>query len=1006
MNEGLGLPPRAMQYRMTSYGISTDLAGNLVALTDNLMPGMLGFTAAITHAPYQRVKVTNQLLRKLLFSLVLVTLVPLLAQAAPTSSLSGNVIDNEEAALPGVTVILASDVLIGGQQFAITDGKGAFRFNLLPPGQYTLTTEFPGFLSVRAVLRVALDNEARVTIQMFPRELAVGLELCDVCWPIVSTSQVNSGESYNQEFLENASIGVSGRDYLSVIGNEAGSAGSGNVNVFGSLASDNVYLIDGLNTTDPITATFGTNFNFDAIREVSIQTSGFEAEFGQALGGVINLVTKSGGNEYIGALDARCRDQSFIENGEHYDRAVNTSSLRQFSATIGGPILLDRIWFFVSVQDVLSKVTPAEATVTRIFDGLDYLSKVTWQINDSHRAAFKISGDSAEIEAANASRFVLPGAERNQDQGGEIYQVDFYSVLTDSMLLNVQAGFNRGYLDSYPTSGDYDTPAWINDDTNIQFGNFRNAQFSTRDSDQYKASLSYFVDDSLQSHEFKAGAELRTLYFKGNSYMPGEMWFLVRGVQDPITNPDGTGNTDSDGDGYEDFELNVGGDEVFSTSKGNLMTFYVQAAWRPFSNLTVKPGFRLDAVDFTNDLNTEIADFDELQPRIGVAWDIMNDGKQVLRANWGRFMHPGSVALADAVNGRSFNASVYKGFEHFCVDPDRFEDTLCNREWLANRGDRGDESVTIDAQDNEHYWYHDNSQVRAVDPFETLDTLGVGHLEAQWKETFSVAFERQLGEATSIEVAYVKKNTRDLIEDVCNNDNWVWDESLPQGDLEDENTWTVAASCTGFVLTNVRGLRRDYEAMITKFEACYMDMHILGSYTYSKSRGNSSALANRAYASEGYDVFPVDYYNFYGYLNDDRRHRVKVQGYYHLPLDFTVGFDCFWSSAPALDYFGDCSNGGIVHEYCSGGHDIFLEPRGSRRGRSNYEVDLQVAKTFTFSDMSLEVIFVIDNAWGDERPTGYWEEEARPNQDEEAWGTVFAWTQPRRYELGVRFEFY
>jgi hypothetical protein len=115
--------------------------------------------------------------------------------------------------------------------------------------------------------------------------------------------------------------------------------------------SDNRFLLDGLSTTDPATGTFGFGISRDAIEEVAVHTGGYEAEYGMGIGGVVNLVTRSGGNTFSGSLDVRYRDQRFIENGEHFDRDQQTSSSRAIAGALGGPLVRDRLWFFAAVEN-------------------------------------------------------------------------------------------------------------------------------------------------------------------------------------------------------------------------------------------------------------------------------------------------------------------------------------------------------------------------------------------------------------------------------------------------------------------------------------------------------------------------------------------------------------------------------------------------------------------------------------------------------------------------------
>jgi hypothetical protein len=925
---------------------------------------------------------------------VCLALVVTTALAATTSRLTGAVVDAEGLPLPGVAIRLSSDVLIGGEQVAITAVDGSFAFNLLPPGLYNLHAELTGFRPADAEARVRLDNETQVRIQMVMQEFAGEIEVVAEV-PVIDATQVASGQSFTEDFLQNAAVGSNGRDYLSIIGNEAGSVGSGNIRVLGSVQSDNVYLVDGLNTTDPLTATFGTNFNYDAIQEVSLQTGGYEAEFGQALGGVVNLVTKSGGNDLSGSVDVRYQDEGFYESGDHFDADQTESTFQQYSMTVGGPMIRDRLWFFVSGRLAITKTTPTGSPFVRKFDGIDYIGKLTWQASDAHRLVFKLSGDPAEINGANAGPLETPESEQYAEQGGNIYQAELDSVLSESVLVTAQVGINRGFLKGEPASGDFLTPAVVNQDTGVTSENFNQIEDSDRDRDQLKAAITWFIDDLAGSHELKLGTEYQRTYYSGLIYRPGNREFQPLNYDG--ADPNGSGGEDFDGDGLTDFILYEDIPEASSKrdAEGRITTFFMQDAWRPTANLTIKPGVRYDQAEFDNQFGDTVTDFSELQPRLGFAWDLLGDGKNVLRASFGRFMHPASVNLADTVSGVSLGSYYYFGAEWLCGNND-----LCDPAFLEQI--LGAPISTIDSSGNEHLWYFGGST--GLDPFETVDTLGVGTLEAQYADHYILAFERQLWAETSLEIQYQRKQTRDLIEDTCVNNTWVWGDG-PRPSYDDPSTWTDTDECTGFVLANVPGLKRDWEGFIAKFETRTERFHILASYTHATSEGNTDAEANAAYATYGTDEFPRDFYNYYGYLSDDRRHRVKAQGYVLLPWDLTVGFDAFWSSEPALDYFGTC---GVIpasdpnFPYCNSDvGDLYLEPRGSRRGGENYQLDLQLSKAFNLGNTQLQAIVAVINAFSNERPQLYEEYEYRSRP----WGTVLTYQQPRRYELGFRLEF-
>ena len=278
------------------------------------------------------------------------------AQTSTTGQLSGRVVDDTGGALPGVTVTVSSPALIGGSRTQVTEADGGYNFSALPPGVYGIRAELQGFVpQERSEVEVRLNRTTQVSFEMglgeFTEEVEVVAET-----PVLDTQQVSTSQTYTEEYLENAAIGSTNRSYQSVLTQAAGVVGGSNPNVFGSTEGENAYFIDGMDSTDPVTATFGTNLHFDAIQEINFETGGFEAEFGRATGGVVNVITKSGGNDFSGTFDVRYRDTDFYESGDHFDPDANTTSFLNPAGTLGGPIVRDKVWL------MLTLITSAEST--------------------------------------------------------------------------------------------------------------------------------------------------------------------------------------------------------------------------------------------------------------------------------------------------------------------------------------------------------------------------------------------------------------------------------------------------------------------------------------------------------------------------------------------------------------------------------------------------------------------------------------------------------------------
>jgi hypothetical protein len=955
-----------------------------------------------------------------LVAAVFVLALPTAVNGATNSRLEGRVVDDESAPLAGAEVTISSESLIGGPQSTVTSEDGSFSFHFLLVGEYTVEATLVGYTPVTAVATVRLDRTASVTLRMVPvafsSEIEVGAEV-----PIIDPTRTNTGEVFGEEYLRLTAIGSEGRDYLNIIDQAAGVVpGTPMQQVFGATFSENSYLVDGFNTTDSSTGGSATRFNFDAVEEASALTGGLDAEFGYGTGGVLNVVTKSGGNQFSGTFDARYRDQKFNESGDHYDPDVDVSSNRTLSATLGGPILRDRLWFFAAIENGLEETTPVGAPKTRVYDANAFLGKLTWAINPANRLMLKYSTTPRAVENAGTSRTRAPEATSLVEMSEPISQLELNSVLTDALLLTVGLGINREFTRVTPMTNDVETPPEYDMDTPLLFSNPWFAEDGTRHRDHHRAKLSYFMGDAVGSHQLDAGFEYHKLSEDAVGFTPGGYLILyfnnAYSEEDPW--PDG------DGDGLVDFLLSrdappeTARDPLLSEASG--WSAFVQDQWQPIPQVTLRLGLRYDTMAHTNTVGQAVADFKKWLPRVGVAWDVGGRSRHVLRAAWSRFMHPGVTNMALLVPGVTRGYKDYYGLDFLCGAWG-----ICDRETAADLV--GPEFVHVDSDGNEHPFYLFN--IVSGIPSETVDTLGVGKLRVPYRDELILAYEARVAEETSIELSYVRKTSLDRIEDTCNNNTWAWGDGDPPS-LDDPSSWTDEEACTGSVRANIDGLERDYEAFILRAASRARPwFHLLGSYTYSKTRGNAgfsqpySAFGSGFFAFPGFefDYFPTNFINGNGNLEDDYRHFIKLNGYLQFPLDFTLGLGAYYRSAGALSVVADCfdmlfpSESGLAEMerlgidydemlgYCQSPESgqLFLEPQGSRRGHDLWQLDLQLSKGFRIGNVRLVGIASVFNAFSEEAPTVF----VQDPFDRLGWGTAEEWQDPRRWEVGFRIEF-
>jgi hypothetical protein len=897
-----------------------------------------------------------------------------------TGRLIGITVDDSGAVLPGVRISIDSPALIGGSQITTTDEKGEFAFLSLAPGEYRVRAAHADFITQeRSRIKVPLGGAAAITIAMPMASFAGEIEVVNET-PVVDPTQVNTGQIFRQDYMQNSAIGSANRNYTTVVNQTAGVAsgswGMDQPKVFGSTVGENAYFIDGVDTTDPVMGTATVTMNFDAVAEIQFQTGGFEAEYGRATGGILNLVTRSGGNRISGTFDARYRDGSFQESGEYFDSSELSLSYQNFAATLGGPIVRDRVWFFASYQRIDEDETPVGAHTTRMANGRNYLGKITWQISPAWRLVGKYSSDPYDTENGNSSRWTMPEATGHSEGGTRVISGELNSVLSDSLMWNTTLGQYNYVSNLFPQSGNLSAIGHYNFDTGLNTGNYGNQQYWESNRNDFTTDFTWFVDDLAGSHELKGGVEYSGMKFTATNCSTGTP-NGERCVADGV----GFYFNDIEYDGPLPWLMIENHTSGPTTYDGAVSTAFAQDAWRPGRNVTLKIGFRYDVVTYDTTNGTQIADMSMLQPRFGVAWDLTGDAKNILRGSWGRFLHPNALTLPWHVRPLVEPVSVWYSCSGLL--PLAFEIPIGSRDECAAVAAGLGWDHQMDHENWDPYgwvlapWEQYSSEPSQSDPA----------IRPTYADELILGFEREVGIRSSIEFTFVDKKTRDVVDDTCNG-NWP--------------TPTADAACDYYFLGNIPGLKRDYRGFIVRFETRGFDwLTLLASYTYSTSKGSVEYTQNAGTVA---DVYPWHFENRYGYLSDHRKHRLKLNGFFNIKGDWTIAFDSYWSSPFTWEPY---ENRGDNLEIPYGW--FALEPRGNRDANSTYQLDLQVAKGFTAGRMRFVLIASVLNAFGDEQPSrvcehisgcGFYDDDSPIEMAD-----PLEWQLPRRYEVGFRVEF-
>ena len=353
--------------------------------------------------------------------LAVLALTCLNAQDVTKGSISGTVRDASGAVVPGATVKLTSPY---GDHSTATHAAGVYNFpNLVIGPGYGLSVTQAGF-SVATVSNLTVGINQRTTYD-FNLEVGTAAQSVDVTaeGTGVDLSTTTIGANISDTLMHDVPVGRNISAVMAMAPGVADSDGAGaaNPSINGASGLENEYIINGANVTDPGFGGFGTysrvygplgnGINFDFVQEVQVQTGGFEAQYGQALGGVVNVVTKSGTNQFHGDAYGYFQPQQFEASRTNpnplltskYDYIPHLASL-DYGGDMGGYILKDKLFWYGGINplrnDTYKEADPIYANhalgvVDRKISTLDYTGKINYNLGSKHQFEGSVFGDPA-----------------------------------------------------------------------------------------------------------------------------------------------------------------------------------------------------------------------------------------------------------------------------------------------------------------------------------------------------------------------------------------------------------------------------------------------------------------------------------------------------------------------------------------------------------------------------------------------------------------------------------
>jgi outer membrane receptor protein involved in Fe transport len=574
------------------------------------------------------------------------------AQGVQTGILTGTVRDAGNLVLPGVTVTIDSPAL-QGTRTAVTDVNGVYVFRALPPGVYTVTFELVGMATreERATVELGRQTSVDTTLQLAALE-----EVVTVMGELPSAlATIQTGANYRREELDRLPVGrTPGQIAELAPGLTDNTPNAGQVTIAGSFAYDNVFMVNGVDVNDNLFGTANNLFIEDAIQETAILTTGISAEYGRFSGGVVNMITRSGGNDFSGSFRTNFTNPSWTQVTPFEANLGQTreSDLNQtYEGTFGGPILRDRVWFFTAGRwsDLTDNQVLRETGLpfTRTTENRRVEAKVTGTMAANHTLQGNYIRNQTNAFRTAFGFSIDPAVAESPEFPNDLVSLSYNGVLTPRLLANLQ--FSRktfGFRDTGGLSTDpFDSPMITRGILGVPSTLHYNAPYfdatdpEDRNNRQFAGSLSYFLStNNWGSHDFKGGVEhFNSTRTGGNSQ--SATGFVV--YTDYLT-ADGAPAVDANNrliprwvPGHSRIQnwLPVRGAQIDIRT----LSLFLQNNWTVNPRLTLNLGARYEQVrgEATGDIVT--VDTDTIVPRLGASYDLFGNGGTIVQASYAMY---------------------------------------------------------------------------------------------------------------------------------------------------------------------------------------------------------------------------------------------------------------------------------------------------------------------------------------------------------------------------------
>jgi len=909
---------------------------------------------------------------KSLFSALVLALVAapaaLMAQSASTSALTGVVKDPKGAPLVGATVRISSPTTIGGERAVKTSDNGSYRFPMLAPGRYRIVVEAPGQTTLTGHETLELGK----TVTRDWRFAAVVGATVEVMAESASVDSATVG--LTQNYSVEALVALPSDRSLNGIMNFTPGVNEGRA--WGGYSGENAYMMDGMNISNPSGGGVWIFPNMDWFSEIQVAGLGANAEFGGYMGGFTNGLIKRGGNTLEGSLNAFYGDSKWQARSRashplitEADKAILPSKDWDLAINVGGPIIKDKLWYFVSAERQEQTNNPTGADLPQRNQKIMGLAKLTWAPTASTTLEFLAEYDYVGRDRRGIDYSTMPEATQKEDAPNRSFSFTWTQVFGQDMVFGLKSFGYSGRYDLHGYNGEappLDTASpW--DVTGKEFYvNPQTVEWNYRSRATIQATFDLFKTGLLSagdSHAFRFGLEREQAADEELQRYPGGLNL----------------NADWDSGGvYTDYIIAGGGWNV--RQRTDRLAAFVQDTWRVTDRLTLNPGIRFEQFKARFYGGSNVWDKSTVAPRFGLTYALTADQKNVLKFHWGKYYAGYSTYFIDRAIQPAIPEKVYYNWGNYdYIDP------FNPASWPS-----------YDINNPVNYEYRRVNDLTTVSP----------DAKQPYTEETTFSLEHKFDGPWTIGASYVNRDFKDSLvrKDLAADPTGVWFDYTNPLTGGTVSVWEpgLAGNEHQYIVTNggSDAKRRYWAATLTLDRKLQDNWSLNASYTRASLKGNIQR-------ADSYDkVFhnPNSLINAEGRLPGNNDHEVKARMTYQFPWNMRLsGSFTYLSGEHWTPTFR-------TYSYFGTRYAINTEPLGSQTYPSRKLLDLRLSQFLNLGKSAkVELFGEVFNVLNHQAVTSY---TTRVNTSPDAADGVYEYYKypdtldmGRRVHLGLRISF-